>query len=482
MVKINETYQKYIAYLYKNTDDDISPDLILDTDFRQIVHSILYLRDRKRSVTIDEIYLISGSQCKLDYSDIETILESFDDFSNIDEIKSIIKSEYTKSEALKDVENIVQAITDGSILDSTQTLKWISNIQSNIESLYKPSEFKSMGEALKEHKLELLLRQDPSYKKTTGMPELDRNLLVPFAPTTITTFFARSGTGKSAFILASLLGVLNRNYPTLVVSLENHYFNYIDRSIAQIEGFDMKVLFEKIPEHLQAKINRAYDILGEYENCLFYYKETISIAQLDSLIAKSQDYLHKIKKIGNDGYINVVLDLGTMISDFHPANPNNVEMAINKLNGLALKRHVHFANVVQANENEERREKLTFDTPGKAFDHQVGRSGVKNGSEIFNRSRVVFELTRPLDLLKKTSLAYELTKDSIGDVLQVHCIKQNNGQTGWTERFLFGGANYRFNSFKMEDKELFEKIKEIDKAVSESKSKTDKNRGKKDSE
>jgi hypothetical protein len=171
---------------------------------------------------------------------------------------------------------------------------------------------------------------------------------------------------------------------------------------------------------------------------------TLSIAQLEYEIQSAKNQFRKFKVLPSDEYMVVTLDLASMMTDFGELTPNEIEIAMNKLHRVARKHKVHIIIVIQANENKIRNMKM-FKKPEEIDNYYIGLEDVKGGAAYKERSRVVIGLHRPVFMKKKYFPSMKEIWEAEPDIIQVHLLKQNDGDIGFAEMVLldnFRIANY----------------------------------------
>lgn len=246
------------------------------------------------------------------------------------------------------------------------------------------------------------------------------------------TICASSGMGKTAFVLNLINGFLENNVPTMLFSLEMDLEACYDRLIAMRTMTPYKTIIKLRKDSegysdIRAQMDEELNFLRSRKKFRVCQEPTISIRNLEKEIKKFQ------KTLGEDKYCIVCVDLLSMVSEFcEPKDgltlASTIEMAINKMNGLAKKLGIHYIGVVQLNRTVEQERVHTIDDIKKL---KPTRGAIKNSNAFLERSRYCIGLFRKRGFAD--SYLPESEAELIEDIMEVYLMKQNNGKLGMKE-------------------------------------------------
>jgi len=285
-------------------------------------------------------------------------------------------------------------------------------------------------------------RKRGEYKYTTGDSFLDKQLATGFTPTDITTLFAATGMGKSAFALGLINKQINKRIPSLYISLELGTIATLDRLIALRKRLEMRLLYPEngdvADESVFLLVEEALEEISRLEYFAFIEKPSLTMTELEKQIELTK------KRMGVD-YLVVTIDLLTMMKEFSGGGATEYEHAMNLLHAIAKRQGVHIVVVVQAN-------RATDGANIKSIEHldrlrPKNMKDIKNSGAIAERSRLVLSLFRPKHYAEKLFPEDEEI-DFMDDILRVTILKQSQGETGKILDYLFEGKTFNIMPLK----------------------------------
>lgn len=437
----SEVYQKIISYLFRNPDDisRLEEEWFLVDFYKYIFKGLKEMRDKELSFTTDEIFTYSKEQIvhsriqglSIQYSDIETIYNNFDEFTNISSLIKRIRNDYLKSiETAHIMEDLLVQYTslDNIPLDKLKEVR--DRIDSTINTIESDDNLPTVPVVMEKY-LEITKdRGTEEITRTLGYPILNKYLPKSSHGGQMLLFFGESGSGKSLFVQSVINQMLNtpgRKIPIAYFTLEMSLEDVMDRFISMRSGLTSMEL-DKIhtDERCKAVFTRARKRLEEMDNLLIYDPSTLSLNDLDRILSQAEEYWKEKGILSEDRYKVVVLDLVTMISDFGEPTPQRMEKVINDLYRIYKKHNAFVIAVAQANENELRSEGR-FKKPEQIKAFKLRKNSIKNGAALYERSRTVVALTRKREMYKTYFTDSPELWSTQPDLIDFDVIKNNKG-------------------------------------------------------
>lgn len=322
--------------------------------------------------------------------------------------------------------------------DLTNTMQEHLDIIRGKESILQP-----MSKIGARYRGVLVDRKLGRYNFSTGDSQLDKFLTMGFAPGQITTIYGSSGVGKSSFALNLFSKQINKQIPTMMISLEMDDISSMDRLIANRMKIPARLLQFK-DEESRDDADRTFEIFEEgledllqYDNFFMVDDPTLKISDLELLIREA------MKKMGVN-YLVCYIDLVTMLSDFGK-DSMEMEQSMNVLSGIAKKLGIHFVFLVQANRGVDNISVPSIENLDKLRPKSL--HGIKNTAAIGERSRIV------LSVFRKKHYAVELFPEApelefMDDIMTVTVIKQSSGVAGTILNYLYEPEMYRMFPYR----------------------------------
>lgn len=448
--KINaDNENRILSYLMRNIADvsRVEEKYFLNENCRYLFKSLTVLNDRGIQFTVENCNLIlMDIASALTIKDIQDIHDLYTDFTDIDLAFDVLKTDWFKFIHTKKVlKEVLVELTDRGYPRLNVVKGFAEDLIIDIEALTAEKRAYNSIDLVAAYRAELKQRDLGLKERSLGLDTLNRMIERPCQEGEITTFFGESGSGKSTFVKAIENVLINSGVCVLSGNLEMGLYSTLDRLVAIREGINLKVLkrLRDFPEE-RGRVEKAMQVLEEQTNLMYLDASSLSIAQLEYEIQSAKNQFRKFKVLPADEYMVVSLDLASMMTDFGELTPNEIELAMNKLHRVARKHHVHIMIVIQANENKIRNMKM-FKKPEEIDNYYIGLEDVKGGAAYKERSRVVIGLHRPVFMKKKYFPSMKAIWEAEPDIIQVHLLKQNDGDIGYAEMVLldnFRIANY----------------------------------------
>jgi replicative DNA helicase len=356
-----------------------------------------------------------------------------------------LKKNYAKLQIeeknLKEV--ILQTSSKGELnVEKFQDL--VNTMQENLDIIKgKESVLQSIETIGTRYRGVLVDRKLGKYNFSTGDSTLDRSLTTGFAPGQITTIYGSSGVGKSAFALNLFSKQINKQIPTMMITLEMDETATMDRLIANRKKIPARLLQFKDDESKEDS-ERIFEIfedglqeLTKYDKFFLVDDPTVKVSDLEVLCKEA---MKKMKV----SYMVCFIDLATMLSDFGE-QAIEMERSMNRLSGIAKRLGIHFVLLVQANRGVDNISIQSIEQLDRLRPKSL--HGIKNTAAIGERSRLV------LSVFRRKHYAEELFPNDpqlqfMDDILEVTIIKQSSGVTGRIIKYLYEPEIYRIFPYK----------------------------------
>lgn len=260
----------------------------------------------------------------------------------------------------------------------------------------------------------------------TGCSFLNKKLMEGFVPKKITTIFGASGVGKSSFGLYLVNKQINKQIPSLYISLEMDQIVTADRLIAQRNNIPIIDFYpdkdDEIAPHVFEAVEQERRKLSVSKSFLLVEESGLSLSDIEVLIRDAKSYM------GTD-YLICTIDLLTMVRDFNKdgnSKANDYEHAMNFMHELSKKLNVHFVGIVQAKRPSS---KIVVNDIDDLEKFRPRIEEIKNSSSLEARSRIIISTYRERFYAERLlPNAPELIY--MEDIMDVEILKQNMGPLG----------------------------------------------------
>lgn len=284
----------------------------------------------------------------------------------------------------------------------------------------------------------LIDRRLGKYNFSTGDSLLDKHLTMGFAPGQMTTIYGASGVGKSSFALNLFSKQINKQIPTMLISLEMDEISTMDRLIANRQRIPASWLQFKDDEAIERsdqtfeKFEQGLEELKSYDKFYLVDDSTIRISELEALCKEAMKQM-------KTNYLVCFIDLLTMFSDFGE-KVNEMERSMNILNGIVKRLGIHFVFLVQANRNVDNQSIQTIEQLDKLRPKSL--HGIKNTAAIGERSRIVMSVFREKHYAKEL-FPNDPQLEFMDDIMKITIVKNSNGEAGNVIKYLYEPEMYR---------------------------------------
>lgn len=460
-----EHEQRYISYIIKVNQDEafyFEKDVFTDSSISALWNSCRTLLEDGIPLTIENIAAeAKNHDSRINKDNIEAIINDYNDFSNPEYIRNLVKGNYIKNKYSRQfIEDVLTDLSSAGEINTEKLKKVSLEMADEIEYLYdKENDLKTSEELIEQYKDDLIRRSKGFTKRSLGYEVLNDIIERPAADGQITTIGALSGNLKSLFTLSIVNNLTFKDVPVLFISPEMTYEQTLDRSFAMKGKINIKnIVHIEEESRIWNKLNPLFEKFKDRKNFMFTDKGGLSIKDVEKRIVRTKT---KFRNAGvfkdGDEYIFVVIDLLSMLTDLAGATPAQIIESLDRLLEIAKKYGIHILGVIQANEGQLRENRRPFEVPDDVDNFKLGLGDIKWGSAWRERSRVMMTLTRPLEMKKLYFPEFMDEWKLAKDIVKVHVLKQNEGDLGFC-RFAFDKQTLSIYPYK--GKELQEEIED----------------------
>lgn len=391
---------------------------------------VVYGKSRNSEITKENLTFLRTQEYSLDDFDFY--------FTNLKKNYAKIQIE---EKILKDT--ILNVSSKGELnIDKMQEL--VNLMQENLNIVAgKESILQSIEKIGLRYRGVLIDRRLGKYNFSTGDSLLDKHLTMGFAPGQMTTIYGASGVGKSAFALNLFSKQINKQIPTMLISLEMDEISTMDRLIANRQRIPASWLQFKDDEAIERsdqtfeKFEQGLEELKSYDKFYLVDDSTIRISELEALCKEAMKQM-------KTNYLVCFIDLLTMFSDFGE-KVNEMERSMNILNGIVKRLGIHFVFLVQANRNVDNQSIQTIEQLDKLRPKSL--HGIKNTAAIGERSRIVMSVFREKHYAKEL-FPNDPQLEFMDDIMKITIVKNSNGEAGNVIKYLYEPEMYRMFPYK----------------------------------
>lgn len=423
---------------YKILNEEMFPH---DTA-KALFKAILILKERKETISegslLREANLIDDD---VDLATIRSVLEHEADLSNwISSVQALRKASVKYK-----LKNIFDGLSDTTSMPDDIDAISISNELYEAQQLLARGDHevksRSLEECLDDYKDILEIRRAGKYYPF-GDQFLDTYLTKKAAPGQVIMVAGSTGTGKSAYALNILNGMINIGQPCMYFSLEMDTESTFDRLLAMRTDIPVEDWYASGNE-VNALIKRV-----DQERLLLQNKPFRFVDDPNVDLATIQSLIHEFKLIHRVNYVFVVIDLVTMVKEFSMLSgqkslANAIEFSVNRLNAMAKTENVCFFCVAQMNRQADS-EKISdlddIDSLRPTLNH------IKNSNALGERARTVLSIFRGKYYAERY-LPDEEAVAFMDDVAEVAVLKQSQGRVGAVGKYLFTGENFQMTPY-----------------------------------
>lgn len=440
--ELKKNEHAYIKYIIQNFNKDfpLEEEVLFDSLESLIYKNLIKIKSKNLNINEDILYDYVSAQKK----DIkkEELTEYFsvrrNEFENINYIIEKIKDFKIKNSLLNNIEFSVGKILSKNLLTKEDLVDLSIDFHNTtftqpLDILDKDKIFYDYEELGKRYKVVLDKRKEGKWKKSLGFPELNNNITRPGAPGEMTALVGRKGSGKSIFAKCMQNYLISQNSCVISFDLEMEEESCYDRILCIRTGYSLDELINSEKNlNIDKKIDEEIKKLGKFKNYLNYPNPVLSLKELDFYLYQAKKIFKNNKVLPEDEYLICFFDLTDMIEDFDGADPLKIKRNLNKLHRIARNHRCHFVLLLQANENKFRDGQI-FKKPEDLDYYHLTLEDIEGGAAYGARCRVVLSLNRPLQLKKQFFSARMEEWNLELDVINVNCVKQNDGKLFFTQ-------------------------------------------------
>ncbi len=390
--------QRVLAYAIKHHEyiPSLRADMFVSSTAKMLMHGIKALPGKAPITPENLLVEVAGGAVSVSDKDVHSLFTVVVDDLDVDYLVSALRKASKQKKLQNDVAPVLlDTITSKSGVDYDKLKKAIqqaSDLINQEDVSHCNIDGANIGSFYEETLTE---RQSGAYFFGSGDSYLDKTITLGFAPGTMTTLFGTTGSGKTNFALSLLLKQIHKMIPSLYVSLEMPAEMLIDRLFANKYKIPITNLYPHMTEEGRIE-SWVFDDLQSFKNemkdCKYFRivdRPNLSIDELESLIVETK------QSMGVD-YLNVIVDLASMLADFTDVGRNThsfaIQVAMNRLNSLVKKHGVHMLNLTQSNREQDNVKISKISDIDKLF---PTLNNIRDGNTIAERSRLVLAVFRP---------------------------------------------------------------------------------------
>ncbi len=448
-----EIEQKIISFLLKKNPQEslsIEEKYFLNKDLKLIFNCIKNLVQQGLKIELDLVFdEIKKTNQNFTYQDLKIINDFFEDFDNLEEIKTRLKNNYLKQVSIKS--KIEKLLIKGNESDDL-SIKDIEKLNTELSEalLTLQNDEKNLlffSDMIPNYK-EILDKRDKGFKRTLGVHWLDKYITYIAEPGDMMSIAMRKGSGKTVTGLNLANAQINSGIPVIYFCFDMGWVTIMDRWLCLREGFIQgELLKDSRSRSEEGRINKALNSLNSIDNFIFYPAASMSLTELDSYLYKAKNEFRKRGVLKEeDEYCILYFDTLDMMDEFSGTNAYDIKFGINKFHSL-LRKHKCFAiNLLQLNENIVRAKKPKDLEATKKL--RFTKEDIEGGASYASRSRVVIIGVRPKEMMKSFFPDEIELIDLEEDILYLYIDKQNDGDTCRIPPLIFDTTTYRIDAKK----------------------------------
>jgi replicative DNA helicase len=302
------------------------------------------------------------------------------------------------------------------------------------------------------YQVTLLKRMKGEDLYSTGDSLLDAHLTMGYAPGQFTCIFGGTAEGKSVLELNNIFKRINKQIPSLYISLENDRTMTMDRFLAIRLNMNYNLFYNNKNdfyenESLNDSIYKIVEDEGEkIKNIkLFYFVEepSLSLGDVEILIKEAK---RKMKV----NYLVCTIDLLTMLEEFSTdISAGKIEECVNEIHRIARRQNVHIVGVVQANSENDYKPKTVKDVDKC----RPNLKNIKNSKAFGERARAAISVFRPKVYAERFFGKDHPEVLAMDDILHARIEKQNMGGQNIDLKYLFVGEKFKLYKYIEKEKE-----------------------------
>ena len=409
---------------------------------KALFQSVMKLKDKGESITegslLREANFLNDD---IDLPMIKSLMDHKADLSNWFPAIETLRKASIKYQLNLAFNKLAETTSLPDDLESTGISNSLYEAQQVLSRGSKATESKTLEECLDDYKDVLEMRRLGKYYPF-GDQFLDSHLTKKAAPGQVIMVAGSTGTGKSAYALNILNGMINLGQPCMYFSLEMDTESTFDRLLAMrtsvpVEGWytsgnQINPLLRKLEEERKLLENKPFRFIDD---------PNVDLGTIQSLI-------REFKMVYRVDYNFVVIDLVTMVKEFsmmtgQKSLANAIEFAVNRLNAMAKTENVCFMCVAQMN-READKEKITeiedIDKLKPTLNH------IKNSNAMAERARTVLSIFRGKYYADRYFPDDEAV-EYMDDIMEVSILKQSQGRVGSIGKYLFEGECFQLKPY-----------------------------------
>lgn len=427
-----------------NKAEQIPTQYFQDESLQDILKGLEQMRNQHLDFSVDTLSVeLSKLNSKVKINQLMDIKDAYSEFNNIEYHLSLLKSDYQKNVIGKGlIASLTSKVNSAGVIRSDELENDLDNIKKIITS-EDEIQFLTSEDLVDRHTLTMIRRMNPDRSRSTGFKCVDEKVTRPGAAGEIHLYASLRGVGKSTHRQAEENNLINKGIPVVTFSIEMSEESTMDRQIAMKTGIPMLEMNKK-PEEIMNdfKYRRMTEEFKKYKNYLFTDDPDLSFKKIDKALYKARD-IFRSRGVFKDKeeYMVITIDVLNMVSDFGDQDPQSILKAMDNLHRMVKKHRVHCKAIVQINETKLRNGKQ-YKEPDELKNYRPNLEDIYGGSAYGQRARVVTILHRPKFLKERFFPEMAHIWEAEEDILQYHCVKQNDGEL-FLQEFIFDGERMR---------------------------------------
>jgi replicative DNA helicase len=442
-------------------DTRISEDLFIDIPAKSAYEAIMNLASKGIEITPASLLQEAGN---IDYNVSQQVVQTIwnidpEGASSLDDILAVLKTATLKDDLIVKIDELKKNVEQPGNIDNTELSSKIYSLDETLQnSTKRESPLMSFTEWADAY-METLEERKAGKKYSYGDVLLDEYLYKGAYPGAITMVCASTNMGKSTFVLSLINNLLENNSPCMYLSLEMSAEDTMDRLISMRCGISNEDLYNNESNNMDAiieTVKKEREALANRKNFYFCDDPDIDMIKLRKLIKE-------FKQRSKCNYCLVAIDLLTQMKGFMSTKngmntATGMEMAMNELNALAKSENVHIIGVAQFNRESDN---VKIRDLQDIEECRPNIASVKGSSSMVERARVCLGIFRKYYYISRY-LSNDEEAMAQDDVMEVQVLKNSNGPSGKTFRYMFDGDHFKLIPLADEEQVKLDALKEIE--------------------
>lgn len=431
----------------------INSNLLYDIDIewlsvkgREVYNALEFLIANHKSLTANNIIIQINDEDINDFIN-ELFNENDIDVRDFDVYKERLKLDYAREQISTRLSTDLKILVNKrGELDFKKIEELSDLLEKNLDLIKsKRAVIPTISDVISRYKDEIKKRLDGKFY-SYGDAELDK-ITSGAQPGEITTIFAPTSMGKSAYALNLFNKEINKRIPSVYFTLEMDEISTMDRLISLRTGIPASDLSMKNADTDQKFF--INDVINAEIEKLKKMSDWMAIVDEPGLkLSDFENQIIKLKKRMGVDYLIVFVDLWTMFADIK-AEASDIEMAINLSSNIVKRQNIHLIAIVQANREADKKPVSSIEMIPNMKIRNI--NNIKNSASIGERSRTVLSVFRGKKIAELYFPDNPLT-EIMDDIFEVTVLKCSNGKVGSTVKYIYQPECFKVTPYIEEDK------------------------------